>query len=126
MTINYQKQLNCLIKPMGTFGDHTKGYSGCLWCDQILDCVKFHPTEGNSLWFRDPKSIKMEYRLKKIIGETMALNNDQMKFIEQKVKALGDQEEVKIFYRKDCVVDKYANAYAKKLFGNPVKKLRRI
>ena len=44
------------------------------------------------------------------------MNEDQIKFIEAKVKELGSIKAVKAHYNKVCEVDKYANKYAKKVF----------
>jgi len=47
---------------------------------------------------------------------TDKLDKSQIKFIQNKVKALGSIKEVNNFYYKDCTVDKYARWLAKKLF----------
>lgn len=44
----------------------------------------------------------------------MTLEQDQKDFIKQKVKELKSINKVKEVYNKDCTVDKFANAYAKK------------
>ena len=47
----------------------------------------------------------------------MALDKKTKKFIKNKVKKLGGRKEVKILYRKDDLVCKFANSYARKIYG---------
>jgi len=43
--------MNCLIAPVGKFGDHDKGLSGCTWCNCQKECIKKNPARGASLIF---------------------------------------------------------------------------
>jgi len=43
----YNKE-NCLIKPLGVFGEHWKGYFGCIWCKLRFECMKESPWKGKS------------------------------------------------------------------------------
>jgi len=119
-----RKQLkpeNCLLEPLNQFGDHTKGYLGCIWCDLALDCVRFHPAIGVSVLFREDfrKAERLLFRLNLILkrSKDMSLNSDQKTFIRKKVSQLGTIAKVKAFYNKDCEVDTYANTVANKLFN---------
>lgn len=127
MTTYSQERLKCLLYPFNNFGDHTKGFTGCLWCGQIVKCVKFHPTQGLSLWFRDDiqKPVDRAFRVGKTLEKNMnkELDEDQKEFIKKKVEELGSVESVKRLYRKDCPVDDYANGLAKEMFKP--QKLRR-
>ena len=120
-----REQLKCLIEPLGQIGDHTKGYLGCLWCDLSLDCVRFHPTIGVSVLFREDfrKAERLLFRLNLILkrSKDMSLNSDQKAFIREKVKKLSTIDKVKAFYNKDCEVDAYANTVAGKLFNKEEK-----
>lgn len=114
--------MKCLLVPLGEFGDHHKGYSGCIWCALNIRCVKFHPTEGRSLLFREDCNFidtryvitRLNAALKK--GKTMALDKDQKTFIRKKVKQLGSMEKVKELYNKKCAVDDYARRTAERMF----------
>jgi len=41
--------MKCEIVPLGKFGDHDKGYSGCVWCKLQKGCMKKNPRVGRSL-----------------------------------------------------------------------------
>ena len=119
-----KKQLkpeNCLLEPLNQFGNHTKGFLGCLWCNLALDCVRFHPTHGESVLFREDfrKAERLVFRLNLILkrSKNMSLNSNQKTFIRTKVSQLGTIAKVKAFYNKDCEVDTYANTVANKLFN---------
>lgn len=45
------EEKECRIIPMGAFGDHDKGLSGCVWCEQQEACIKHNPHKGGSLIF---------------------------------------------------------------------------
>jgi len=96
------------------------GYLGCIWCGLNIECVRFHPTHGESVLFRDEfkKSERLVFRLNLILkrSKDMSLNSDQKAFIREKVKKLSTIDKVKAFYNKDCEVDAYANIVATKLF----------
>jgi len=116
-----KKQHKCLLEPLYEFGDHNRGFMGCLWCGLHIKCVRFNPTVGRSILFRDENfTFRLNKTLKK--GASMALDSDQKQFIRQKVEALGDIEKVKQLYYKDCSVDNYANKVARKIFGERKKK----
>jgi len=53
------------------------------------------------------------------------LKKEQKEFITNKVEELGSIESVTTFYNKDCLVDKWANALARKLFLKSIKLQRR-
>ena len=55
--------MKCLIEPMGTFGDHDKGLSGCLWCEMAKDCVERNPNVGDSLLFVDTPLIDQQLEI---------------------------------------------------------------
>ena len=58
----------------------------------------------------------------------MPLNNDQIKFIETKVRSLGSYERAKEFYNRDSLVCEYALKYARGYYygtGDKEKKGRR-
>ena len=120
MTTLCKKQLKCLLEPLKEFGDHNMGFMGCLWCGLRIKCVRFNPTVGRSILFREEN---LTFRLNKILekGKTMALDSDQKAFIRKKVKDLGSIEKVKELYCKDCSVDNYANKVAKKMIKEEVK-----
>lgn len=111
----------CLLEPVKEFGDHNKGFMGCLWCSLRIKCVRFNPTVGRSILFREEHKTS---RLNKILekGKSMALDKDQKAFIRKKVKDLGNKEKVRALYCKNCSVDDYANKVAKKIFKEEDKK----
>ncbi len=41
----------CNIRPLGAPGDHTKGLSGCAWCDQSDLCVILNQDRDGSVLF---------------------------------------------------------------------------
>lgn len=50
----------CLIIPIGKFGEHWKGYSGCLWCPMDKECMEKSPWKGKSLIFKEePERAKI-------------------------------------------------------------------
>ena len=52
----------------------------------------------------------------------MALNNNQKRFIKEKVKILGSQEATNLFYKRSSLVCQYAQAHAEKIFPEKEKK----
>ena len=106
--------MKCLLSPLYQFGDHNLGFMGCLWCELNIKCIRFQPTIGRSVLFREEN---LTSRFKKILkrGESMALDKDQKQFIRAKVKELNSVEKVKNLYNKKCPVDDYANRVAKKI-----------
>jgi len=54
----------CLIEPLGVFGEHWKGYSGCGWCKLKEKCMKASPWKGKSIIFKgedkvpDPNKVR--------------------------------------------------------------------
>lgn len=52
----------------------------------------------------------------------MALDNNQKRFIKNKVKELGSYEKVKNFYTSDSLVCQYALECAGKRYGVPKRK----
>jgi len=52
----------------------------------------------------------------------MALSRDQKDFIEEKVRRLGSMKNVKLFYKKESLVCKYAIQFANKIFKEKGKK----
>lgn len=50
--------MKCLIIPLGDFGDHDKGYSGCVQCEQKRACMKHNPNVGKSLIARKPRKLR--------------------------------------------------------------------
>jgi len=55
--------MNCLIVPLGKFGDHDKGYFGCLWCEIQKKCMKKNPHKGKSLIMKSKtKVVKRKLR----------------------------------------------------------------
>ena len=58
--------MKCLIIPLGNFGDHDLGYSGCAWCKQKEACMKKNPNKGKSLIMKEMKETKPKrFRRKK-------------------------------------------------------------
>ena len=116
MTILTNKNLDCLLEPLHEFGDHNLGFMGCLWCPLRIKCVRFNPTVGRSVLFRE---ANLTPRLDKIIkkGEKKMLDKDQKRFIRKKVKELSCIKKVKELYSKDCSVDNYAKKVARKWWG---------
>ena len=51
---NKNKNTECLIIPLGNFGDHDLGYSGCVWCEQKEACMKHNSNIGKSLIMKQP------------------------------------------------------------------------
>ncbi len=51
---NKNKNTECLIIPLGNFGDHDLGYSGCTFCTQKEACMKHNPNIGKSLIMKKP------------------------------------------------------------------------
>jgi hypothetical protein len=41
--------IDCQIFPLGHFGDHDLGYSGCTFCKQQKECLEKNPNVGKSL-----------------------------------------------------------------------------
>jgi len=52
----------------------------------------------------------------------MAVAPEQKEYIRKKVVELGSIEAVKKFYPVDCLVDVFANNYAKRIFKEKEKK----
>lgn len=50
--------MECLIIPLGNFGDHDLGYFGCTSCEQKKACCKKNPNRGKSLIMRKPRKLK--------------------------------------------------------------------
>lgn len=50
--------MKCLIIPLGNFGDHDLGYSGCISCKQQEACIKKNPNKGESLIMKEMKLMK--------------------------------------------------------------------
>ena len=56
----------CELLPINYFGDHYKGYMGCMWCKIRNKCLQFNPTKGSSLiWKERMKWKKIKQKLVK-------------------------------------------------------------
>ena len=56
----------------------------------------------------------------------MALSRDQKDFIEEKVRRLGSMKKVKLFYKRESLVCKYAIQFANKIFNGKERKNERM
>ena len=54
--------MECLIIPLGDFGDHDLGYSGCISCKQQEACIKKNPNKGKSLIMEEMKEKTKRFR----------------------------------------------------------------
>ena len=50
--------MKCLIIPLGNFGNHDLGYSGCISCKQKEACMKKNPNKGKSLIMKEETKTK--------------------------------------------------------------------
>lgn len=55
--------IECQIFPLGHFGDHDLGYTGCVFCKQQKACIEKNPNVGKSL-IAKPQSKKFRRRRK--------------------------------------------------------------